>query len=202
MWTTVISTTAAMCTAVRWRRSPTILEDLWPGSTSRMGFGPPRSSRRPTSFALVGRSGLAIALDPADAEAYSARARGEFATDSPLEQMGFELSVPLARIRLIFAEEKGLQVDQSGQNRPSVFTGDQRFESRLLQRRVGRTRIAFARLCTLLRQVKALLRRSAQTSAPRRSHPLPALHAELSRRHELLAQRGSTSLMKPSGIGC
>src|SRR5437016_8543849 len=26
--------------------------------------------------------------------------------------------------RLIFAEEKGLQVDQSGQNRPSVFTGD------------------------------------------------------------------------------
>jgi len=59
---------------------------------------------------------------------------------------------------------------------------DWEFESRLLQRRVGRTRIAFARLCTLLRQVKALLRRSAQTSAPRRSHPLSALHAELSRR--------------------
>jgi len=38
MWTTVISTTAAMCTAVRWRRSPTILEDHWPGSTPRLGF--------------------------------------------------------------------------------------------------------------------------------------------------------------------
>ena len=63
----------------------------------------------------------------------------EFATDSPLEQMGFKLSVPLARIRLIFAEEKGLQIDQSGQNRPSVFTGDQRFESHLLQQRVSRT---------------------------------------------------------------
>jgi hypothetical protein len=37
---------------------------------------------------------------------------------------------------LIFAEEKGLQVDQSGQNRPSVFTGDQQFESPLLRQRV------------------------------------------------------------------
>ena len=39
----------------------------------------------------------------------------------------FELPVPLARIRSIFAEERGLQVDQSGQNRPSVSTEDQRF---------------------------------------------------------------------------
>jgi hypothetical protein len=38
--------------------------------------------------------------------------------DSPLEQRGFELPVPLASIRLIFAREKGLQVEQSGQNRP------------------------------------------------------------------------------------
>ncbi len=35
--------------------------------------------------------------------------------DSPVEQRGFEPSVPLARIRFIFAEEKGLQADQSGQ---------------------------------------------------------------------------------------
>ena len=39
--------------------------------------------------------------------------------------------------RLTFAEEKSRQVDQSGQNRPSVFTGDQRFESLSLQQRVG-----------------------------------------------------------------
>ena len=57
-------------------------------------------------------------------------------TDWLLEQRGFELPVPLARIRLIFAEEKGLRVDQSGQNRPSVFTGDQWFESPLLQQGV------------------------------------------------------------------
>ena len=48
---------------------------------------------------------------------------------------------------------------------------DWEFESRLLQRRVGRTRIAFARLCTLLRQVKALLRRSAQTSSASAQSP-------------------------------
>jgi len=60
-------------------------------------------------------------------------------TDSPLEQGGFELLVPLARIRSIFAEKKSLQVDQSGQNRPSVSKGDQRFESPSLQRGVART---------------------------------------------------------------
>ena len=27
---------------VRWRRSPMILAEDWPGSTSRLGFGPPR----------------------------------------------------------------------------------------------------------------------------------------------------------------
>jgi hypothetical protein len=78
--------------------------------------------------------------------------------DSLLEQTGFELSVPLARIRLIFAEEKGLQIDQSGQNRPSVFTGDQRFESRLLQRRVGRTLIIDNDPCRFSPRIRALKR--------------------------------------------
>jgi acyl-coenzyme A thioesterase PaaI-like protein len=36
---TVISTTAAMCMAVRWRRSPMIWAEEWPGSTSRLRFG-------------------------------------------------------------------------------------------------------------------------------------------------------------------
>ena len=62
------------------------------------------------------------------------RARDRFAPDSPLEGSGFELLVPLARIRSILAEEKGLQVDQSGQNRPSVSTG--KLAVRILQQRV------------------------------------------------------------------
>src|SRR5258708_3789513 len=44
MWMTVISTTAAMCTAVRWRHSPTISAEHWPGSTSHRGFGQSPSS--------------------------------------------------------------------------------------------------------------------------------------------------------------
>ena len=36
---TVISTTVAMCMAVRWRRSPMISAEDWPGLTCRLGFG-------------------------------------------------------------------------------------------------------------------------------------------------------------------
>src|SRR5262249_11930721 len=45
-----ISTTAAMCMAVHWRRSPMILAEHWPDTTFRLGFGQPRSSRRRISF--------------------------------------------------------------------------------------------------------------------------------------------------------
>src|SRR5215472_10095513 len=54
----VISITAAMCMAVRWRSSPTILAKHWPGSTSHLGFGQPRSNRRRIFFAPVDRGGL------------------------------------------------------------------------------------------------------------------------------------------------
>src|SRR5207247_11195276 len=47
-------------------------------------------------------------------------------TESLAEQRGFELSSLSRECRLIFAGEKYFQVDKGGQNRPSVFTGDQR----------------------------------------------------------------------------
>jgi hypothetical protein len=43
---TVISTIEVMCMAVRWRRSPMILVEHWPGSMSRLGFEQPRLSQR------------------------------------------------------------------------------------------------------------------------------------------------------------
>src|ERR1700736_3826215 len=55
---TVISTTAALSMAVRWRRSPMIWAEDWLGSTCRLGFGQPRSSRRRISFAPACRGGL------------------------------------------------------------------------------------------------------------------------------------------------
>jgi hypothetical protein len=61
MWMTVISTTAAMFMAVRWRHSPMISAEHW-RSTSHLGFGQPRSSRRRLFRACVpGRlTGVAV----------------------------------------------------------------------------------------------------------------------------------------------
>jgi hypothetical protein len=56
------STTAVMFMAVRWRRSPTISAEHWPGSTSHLGFAQPRSSRRRISFAPARRGGLPALL--------------------------------------------------------------------------------------------------------------------------------------------
>jgi hypothetical protein len=57
--------------------------------------------------------------------------------DSPLEETGFEPPVPLARIHVIFGEEKRPEVYQRGLERRRLFYGgDQRFESPSLQRRV------------------------------------------------------------------
>src|SRR6266403_5705951 len=62
MWMTVISTTAAMCMAVRWRHSLTISAEDWPGSTTHLGFGQPPSNRRRISFAPASRGGLRALL--------------------------------------------------------------------------------------------------------------------------------------------
>jgi hypothetical protein len=58
----LISTTAATCMAVRWRHSPTISAEHWPGLTSHLGFGQPRSSRRRISFAPASRGGSLASL--------------------------------------------------------------------------------------------------------------------------------------------
>jgi hypothetical protein len=53
---------SGMFMAAHWRRSPTISAEHWPGSTSHLGFGQPRSSRRRISFAPVRRGGLPALL--------------------------------------------------------------------------------------------------------------------------------------------
>jgi hypothetical protein len=45
------------CMAVRWRRSPMISAEDWPGSTFHLGFEQPRSNRRRISFAPACQGG-------------------------------------------------------------------------------------------------------------------------------------------------